>query len=358
MNDQLEDATWFETSSGAAVLDGDGKPIGQLRPGKKYRALSIGPFEVTVEGPGGAIGHVDRASIDLLEPESSTVDQAQEAIKDPAPVERVASAPVVEVDPAPVERVAPAARPEVQPSVPAGWLPDPDNPEIFLRYWGGEEWTEHRSPMPPGGFVAAGATATTEAAEPTSVEPTSVEKVDQGLARQSGLARTVGLLTAMWASLGILRVFALVNGWDASYGYFDENSLWWLFTSTWSVFFGSISPESLFLPGDSAMFSPLWIFTAAIAVVGLIVAVAPSRSSRKLLVGLLAVHVAGTWILGVNVDFFGDVIRPLAYASLLPVLFIVALIVSNRGESDVEQSAGATIDGVSSEPVSPPPSAR
>ncbi|MBV1894788.1 MAG: DUF2510 domain-containing protein [Ilumatobacteraceae bacterium] len=338
MNDQLEDATWFETSSGAAVLDGDGQPIGQLRPGKKYRALSVGPFEVTVEGPGGVIGHVERASVDLLEPEPPTADQAREIIKDPAPV----------------ERVAPAASPEVHPPtpVPAGWLPDPDNPEIFLRYWGGEEWTEHRSPMPPGGFVAVGATATTEAAEPTSVE-----KVDQGLARKSGLARTVGLLTAIWACLGILRVFALVNGWDGGYGYFDENSPWWVFTSTWSVFFGSISPGSLFLPGDSAMFSPLWIFTAAIAVVGLIVAVTPSRSSRKLLVGLLAVHVAGTWILGVNVDFFGDVIRPLAYASLLPVLFIVALIVSNRGESEVEQSAGATIDGVSSEPLSPPPSA-
>lgn len=47
---------------------------------------------------------------------------------------------------APVGSTAPAPPPP--PSVPAGWYPDSAD-AVLLRYWDGEQWTEHTAPRPP-----------------------------------------------------------------------------------------------------------------------------------------------------------------------------------------------------------------
>lgn len=314
MGDGQEEASWFEASSEVEVLDGHGKPIGQLRPGKRYRALTVGPFEVTVEGPGGTVGHVDRAAIDIVNGESSSDEQAEGTSE---PASKTDLSPPT--DPTTVTR-NPTEPPPV--FAPAGWLPDPDNPEVYLRYWDGDVWTEHRSPMPAGGLASEVPTAG------------SASTAERRPAAHQGLARIVGLLSAVWAAVGVLRVAAFANEWGDGYGQFDPESPWWLFTSTWSVWFGRLSLGSLFFPDGGIKLSPVWMFTAVVGLVGVIVAIAPTRRKRRLLIGLLSVHVLATWFFGVDSDFLGDVVRVLLYASVLPVIFIIALIASNRPASE------------------------
>lgn len=49
-------------------------------------------------------------------------------------------------DPTPASQPAPPPPPP--PSIPAGWYPDAAD-AVLLRYWDGEQWTEHTAPRPP-----------------------------------------------------------------------------------------------------------------------------------------------------------------------------------------------------------------
>lgn len=54
------------------------------------------------------------------------------------------------------------------PQTPAGWYPDPQDPSQ-LRYWDGQAWTEHRSPLPP----SPGATPQSSPGESSGLAPTT-----------------------------------------------------------------------------------------------------------------------------------------------------------------------------------------
>ncbi len=58
---------WFHVAREEPVLDSGRQPIGRLRPGQRYRALSIADGWVSVPGPDGTQGFVPAASVELEE---------------------------------------------------------------------------------------------------------------------------------------------------------------------------------------------------------------------------------------------------------------------------------------------------
>lgn len=56
----------------------------------------------------------------------------------------------------------------------AGWFPNPDPGGSGLRWWDGEQWTQHYHPDAPGSSLAATSAATTSAASGTAAADTAV----------------------------------------------------------------------------------------------------------------------------------------------------------------------------------------
>jgi hypothetical protein len=91
---------------------------------------------------------------------------------------------------------------------PAGWHDDPQDP-TQLRYWDGQQWTEHRSPK--AGQAAAPAITPVPGAAPVGqvgVQPVAVSKQkNNGMAVASLVLSLVSLLLWPAAILGVIFGF-------------------------------------------------------------------------------------------------------------------------------------------------------
>ncbi len=133
---------WFTVTEPAPVVDVSGTELGKLRPGTRYRALGVDGSVVSLPGPNGSTGRVDLTAIDWETPEALTEPlPAAGWFPDPgAPTVRVRywSGEQWTQHHAPVESID-------QPRVEAGWYADPHAPVTHARYWDGDVWTEHQS---------------------------------------------------------------------------------------------------------------------------------------------------------------------------------------------------------------------
>lgn len=346
----FQDDTWFEVASVADIVDESGVTIGQLHPGERFRAEAVEDLHLVVPRPGGVLGRVARSAV--LFDASDATGSGSDSVTDQFPRTEPAhpTAPHTVITPnEPAGGGAgtmwtPGHRSEAPPppAVPAGWLPDPERPEMFVRYWDGASWTGERAPAPPASATASsmqspappayGAAPNMQATAP----PVEAERPVLG---GRSLARVVGAIVVLWSGLSIGRVAALTNGWgdDSGYGLTDDENPWWFATSLWWQFYGELASEmeDLFAPGGSVLASPLWMYTALVGLLGAVVLIIPRKGARWGLLVVSALHLIAGLVIGYNGDFANESINTLLRASLVPLLTVLCLGISIRQRSPI-----------------------
>jgi len=88
-------------------------------------------------------------------------------------------------------------------AAPAGWHPDPDNPDGALRWWDGSRWTDHVHPVAPPPFPPAGPAPYGAAGSYSPQPPWSGRRTRRGLG--SG-----GPNQASFTAIGVAALYVVI----------------------------------------------------------------------------------------------------------------------------------------------------